>query len=246
MISPFECRKILVFISVAGCLLFGRGVRGDWVVKEVVREDEQNRLVEQWRAEVQDSDGKASATLHFALFHPSTVTLNVIDQPSKPRRSLAQVCSDTGALAGVNGGYFDKQDKPLGLRVINGKVTNPLGHGRLMGGVLIASARKVDIVRPGRFSPSSEVKAALQCGPMLVEAGQEVKGLNQSQEARRTFAVITNNKSAVIGVCSSVSLADLPNECKWSQSENCACAKPGRRLFQRLLDRRRIRKVCAS
>jgi hypothetical protein len=51
--------------------------------------------------------------------------------------------------------------------------------------------------------------AAIQCGPFLVDASQRVRGLNNSQRARRTFAASETNERALLGVSSAVSLADL-------------------------------------
>jgi len=40
---------------------------------------------------------------------------------------------------GVNGGYFDENFAPLGLRIANGQMIAPLQRARLITGVLVAS-----------------------------------------------------------------------------------------------------------
>jgi uncharacterized protein YigE (DUF2233 family) len=112
-------------------------------------------------------------------------------------------------LAGVNGGYFDENFAPLGLRIANGQMIAPLQRARLITGVLVASPRGVQIVRSREFSKRLGVTAAIQCGPFLVDRGQPISGLNDSHLARRTFAATTSSSRALVGVCSGVSLAKL-------------------------------------
>jgi uncharacterized protein YigE (DUF2233 family) len=112
-------------------------------------------------------------------------------------------------LAGVNGGYFDEKFAPIGLRIANGQTIASLQRARLITGVLVASSRGVQIVRSREFSRRPTVTAAIQCGPFLVERGQPIGGLNDSHLARRTFAATTTGDRALVGVCSSVSLAEF-------------------------------------
>jgi uncharacterized protein YigE (DUF2233 family) len=114
-------------------------------------------------------------------------------------------------VCGVNGGYFDEQFKPIGLRTVNSQMLTPLKPARLITGVLFASPRGVQIVRTREFSQRQEIEAAIQCGPFLVDRSQRVGGLNNSQHARRTFAATETNERALLGFCSEVSLADLAN-----------------------------------
>jgi uncharacterized protein YigE (DUF2233 family) len=112
-------------------------------------------------------------------------------------------------LAGVNGGYFNEQFSPLGLRIANGQMIAPLQRARLITGVLAASSRGVQIVRSREFSRRLGGTAAIQCGPFLVDRGQPISGLNDSHLARRTFAATTTSNRALLGVCSGISLAEL-------------------------------------
>ena len=113
------------------------------------------------------------------------------------------------AIAGVNGGYFDPEDAPVGLLVSDGRVLAPLRKAKLLSGVLTASASRVDIVRASRFTMSTRIKSAVQCGPLLVERSGPIAGLNDTRKARRTFAGVDGKGRATLGVCSAVSLAQL-------------------------------------
>jgi hypothetical protein len=61
------------------------------------------------------------------------------------------------------------------------------------------------------FLLQKKMVAAVQAGPFLVEGSKPIRGLNDSQQARRTFAAVAGNDQVLLGVCSNVSLAELAN-----------------------------------
>lgn len=168
-----------------------------------------DELVEHWQTRVENGETGERADLHLAMFETPRATLQVIDQPAPPRRDLAEVMGERKRLAGVNGGYFDPADAPVGLLVSNGQVIAPLRKARLLSGVLTATPTRVDIVRATRFAMSEKIKEAVQCGPLLVENAAPVGGLNDARSARRTFAAVDGRGRAALGFCSDVSLAQL-------------------------------------
>jgi exopolysaccharide biosynthesis protein len=147
-------------------------------------------------------------TIDLAIFSTKSCTLRVL-QNEGGADSLSEVMTNEKCLAGVNGGYFDEEFAPIGLRIADGQMTTPVRRARLITGVLVASSRGVQIVRAREFSPHSWASAAVQCGPFLVDRGESIRGLNGSHLARRTFAATTTNSRTLLGVCSAVSLAEL-------------------------------------
>ena len=147
-------------------------------------------------------------TIDLALFSPKTATLRVIDNQGATE-DLADAMAREKCIAGVNGGYFDKNFKTIGLRVIEGATTSPLIRARLLPGVICASSQKVEIVRLSQFSRKKKYDAALECGPFLVDLGMRVRGLDDTRKARRTFAAIARGSDAALGISSDVSLAEL-------------------------------------
>ncbi len=143
-----------------------------------------------------------------AAFSIKSCTLRII-QNEGAADNLGELMEHEKCLAGVNGGYFDPEFVPIGLRIANGEMISPLKHARLITGVLVASSRGVQIVRAREFSRRPGITAAIQCGPFLVDRSQPIGGLNDSRPARRTFAATTNSSRALIGVCSDVSLSEL-------------------------------------
>jgi len=142
-----------------------------------------------------------------AIFSSRSCTLRLID--NRDGQTLAGIMKREKCACGVNGGYFDANFEPIGLRIVNEKMVAPLRRARLITGVLLALPRGVQIVRAREFSPRQRIAAAIQCGPFLVDASQRVRGLNDSALAGRTFAATGTNHRALLGVCSDVSLADL-------------------------------------
>ena len=129
--------------------------------------------VEHRRAVATESGNADRATLELALFSPKSTTLRVIDNPSGGD-SLADVMQREHCLAGVNGGYFDPEDKPVGLLISDGKLIAPLRKARLLSGMMIVSNGRVQLLRFAEYSPRRNATTALQCGPFLVDRGQPV------------------------------------------------------------------------
>ena len=155
-------------------------------------------------------NGAASerVAVDLAIFSTKSCTLRVLQNESRGD-SLGEVMRHEKCLAGVNGGYFDEEFAPIGLRIANGEMIAPLKRAQLITGVLVASSRGVQIVRAREFSRRPGVTTAIQCGPFLVDLRQSTRGLNDSHLARRTFAATTTSNRALLGMCSEVSLAEL-------------------------------------
>jgi uncharacterized protein YigE (DUF2233 family) len=204
-----KVRRSQVFCTAALLLLAPGLARAEWKISGADRETSPDGFVEHWKTVVENEARGERATLHTAVFESHVATLRVFDQPDTPRRELAKAMARAKAIAGVNGGYFDPEDAPVGLLVSDGRVLAPLRKAKLLSGVLMASASHIDIVRASHFTMSRRIKSAMQCGPLLVERSGPIAGLNDTREARRTFAGVDGKGRATLGVCSAVSLAQL-------------------------------------
>jgi hypothetical protein len=158
---------------------------------------------------VEDAAAGQRAVVDIAVFSAKSTVLRVIDNPDA--QSLGAAMKREKCACGVNGGYFDTEFKPIGLRVAEGTTFSPFRRARLITGILLQSQRGIDVVRAGEFSYAKKIVAAVQSGPFLVEANKRIRRLNDSQLARRTFAGIAIGDRAFLGVCSEVSLAELAN-----------------------------------
>jgi hypothetical protein len=191
------------------CLIVVTGARADWKTVSNQIEASGHAKVEHRYVVLEDSVTGDRVSLELALFSTKSCRLRIIDQPSEPRSDLNEIMRQQKCLAGVNGGYFDSDYKPIGLLIVDGRIVAPLRRARLLTGVLSASSNKVEILRVGEFSPGQKLDAAVECGPMLVDLGKRVVGLEATRQARRTFAATEKRGRAALGFCSDVSLADL-------------------------------------
>ena len=160
---------------------------------------------------MEDSNSGDRASLESAIFSAKTCRLRMVDQSTEPRIDLEEILAKGNFLAGVNGGYFDPEYRPIGLLIVDGKMVTPLQKSRLLSGVLSSIANKVQITRVSEFSLNPKTNAAVECGPMIVDAGKLVRGLESTKGARRTFAAVSAGDKAAVGFCSDVTLADLSN-----------------------------------
>ena len=163
--------------------------------------------VEHRRVVLIETASGEKTSLEVALFSPKSVVVRVADNPAGDE-DLAAVMKRTRGLAGVNGGYFDPQNAPVGLLISDGKLIAPFRKARLLSGVLLSAKGRVELLRASEYSSRKSATAALQCGPFLVDGGKAVTGLNDTRPARRTF-VFTAADRAAIGYCSTVTLAEL-------------------------------------
>jgi exopolysaccharide biosynthesis protein len=178
-----------------------------WSVDSSETEKSSTAGVEHRRVGLIETASGEKATLDLALFRAKSVVLRVAENPAGAE-DLASVMRRTHGVAGVNGGYFDPENAPVGLLISDGKLIAPFRKARLLSGVLVSAKGRVELLRAGEYSSRKTATAALQCGPFLVDGGKAVPGLNDTRSARRTF-VFTAADRCAIGYCSSVALAEL-------------------------------------
>lgn len=172
-------------------------------------QDEPSRLtsVVHRHLELEEIASAQHASLELTIFASKSCGLRVIDN-GQSRVDLAEALSNSNYVAGVNGGYFDPDFRPLGLRVAEGKINVPLAHGRLMSGI-VASNSSVAILRVAEFSKAKKFTDALECGPMLIDRRSRIAGLEPNRIARRSFAAVDDRGRAALGCSSEVTLAGL-------------------------------------
>jgi uncharacterized protein YigE (DUF2233 family) len=154
-------------------------------------------------------DGGQRVTVDVAVFSAKSTALRVIDNPEG--ESLSAIMKREKSACGANGGYFDAEFKPIGLRINDARTFSAFRRAPLITAILLQSDRGIDVIRVGELAHRKRVIAAVQSGPFLVEGSKRIRGLNDSQLARRTFAGIATNDRGFLGVCSEVSLAELAN-----------------------------------
>jgi hypothetical protein len=196
------------WLSTLLVLAAGTTAHADWTIASANSESGRAGVFHR-QVILEDAAVSRRTTVDLAIFSAKSCTLRVFPNEGGAD-SLGEMMKHEKCLAGVNGGYFDEEFAPIGLRIVSGQTIAPLQRARLITGVLVASSRGVQIVRSREFSSRHPgVSAAIQCGPFLVDFGQRIRGLNDSNVTRRTFAATTSSNRGLLGVCSAVSLAEL-------------------------------------
>lgn len=150
-------------------------------------------------------DGQA-AEIWLASGFAGQVRCRVVAQSTHPFDSVRAAVEQSGSVAGVNGGYFKEGGSPVGLLVCEGRQLHPFEKARLLSGTFLVRAGRPYIQRTtGR--PPGPLDGAIQCGPLLVEHGAPVAGLNDERVAPRTFVFLTGRAKVGIGIIRSTTLA---------------------------------------
>ena len=85
--------------------------------------------------------------------------------------TVMQLAKANAAVIGINGGFFTPDIKPLGLRISNGLVRNPL-HNTSWLGIFFTRNDHAFIASPKTFHADKNINFAVQSGPRLLVNGQ--------------------------------------------------------------------------
>jgi uncharacterized protein YigE (DUF2233 family) len=101
--------------------------------------------------------------------------------------ALDTVLEKTGGDLVVNGGFFDKEGKALGLAMSNGLRLSSLAK-KMSGGVLTVAGdgTKAELFETESFDPPEMLKFAVQCRPRLVVKGEANVKSDDGHRSERT------------------------------------------------------------
>src|SRR5438128_5170494 len=116
-------------------LLLGGPARADWTINSSESQASTAAGVERRHVVVSAPASGDEATIELALFSTKSVSVRVVDNPGGDE--LSSVAKRMRLFAGVNGGYFDPQNEPVGLVISDGKTIAPFRKARLLSGVLV-------------------------------------------------------------------------------------------------------------
>ena len=140
--------------------------------------------------------------------------LLVIDQPGGPASTFGssqEVARHHGALLAINAGFFTPEGKPLGLVISRGGRAGAWNSASSLGsGIFAESASgQLSLSRRSSASAFTGARELLQAGPLLVENGGKVGGLDPGKSAVRSILLTDGGTRWWIGRTSSCSLAAL-------------------------------------
>jgi exopolysaccharide biosynthesis protein len=191
-----------------GLLIFSSSAMADWQIAAPSVRLTTLAGARAWSGDI--SDDQAQAKLVLAAFDPATYEFEVFAPERGAADSAATAAKQLKAVAAINGGYFQASGTPVGLLISEGKVRHRFERARLLSGAFMLRAGKTpQIVRCGQIGSLSDVRGAVQSGPFLVEFAQPVADLEATRSAARSFVFATADHRLGLGICRSVTLAQL-------------------------------------
>jgi hypothetical protein len=142
--------------------------------------------------------------------------LRVLDQAGGPGSQFADAASAARSMAGlaaVNGGFFTPEGEPLGRVIAGGNAVGTWNSASSLGSGLwhADAAGRSAIRRRGNLhrADAGAMRELLQAGPLLVENGRAVGGLDAVKTSARTMILWDGGNRWWIGRSSPASLAQV-------------------------------------
>ena len=110
--------------------------------------------------------------------------------------SADQFAEHSKALLSINGGFFDHQFNPLGLRINNKKLENPLKRISWWG-IFYIKNKKAYISSLKNFSHDSDIDFAIQTGPRLL-IKRKIPSLKPGDADRSALGITANGKVIIL------------------------------------------------
>lgn len=108
----------------------------------------------------------------------------------KLKQTSSQVMQNEGCNTIVNGGFYSKDLKPIGLLINKGEIISQWEENNLFNAVL--SINDFDTPRITRTPPMDNLRIAIQTGPILIENADRISIDDASGEtARRVVAAVS-------------------------------------------------------
>lgn len=145
------------------------------------------------------------AYAYFVVKNP--VNLSLIPNFSRPKDAQT-LMEENNCVSVVNGGFYDKSNKPLGYFQYGDKILGPRLESDLFNGYVWADASGSAVI--SSELPNTTFNFALQTGPMLMFSGKVLPlTINSDTGARRMIAA-RNNKLIFLAVYEAESVYDGP------------------------------------
>ncbi len=158
----------------------------------------------------------SSIRLEGVAFDSRSHRLVVVDQPAGPGsrfEDAAGAARSAGGFAALNAGFFTPEGEPLGMVISAGKSAGQWNSASSLGSGIWHEdgAGNPAISRRGSLSrgAAGQMRELIQAGPMLVENGRAVGGLDASKPSARSMILWDGGTRWWLGRASPCSLADL-------------------------------------
>jgi uncharacterized protein YigE (DUF2233 family) len=168
-------------------------------------------------------DLKQDSATPWSHIHAFKVDLNTYDFNLAHTTSLTAVTNlakEQHAIIAFNGGFFDKNGKPLGLRISNSKQENAYKNISWWGIFSILNSNKAQIAAAYKYQANKDTIFAIQAGPRLI-INNKIPHLRQGFAERTALGI--DKEGNVIVVVTENLLLDTHSLAEIMQKEPLNC-----------------------
>ena len=122
--------------------------------------------------------------------------LAITHKKQQPLNSIEKLVNQDHAVLAINGGFFSPEFLPLGLRISDGKIKNPLKHISWWG-VFYIKNNKAKIVSQKSYKPSKNINFAIQSGPRLIINGR-IPNLKPGIDNRSALGITKDGQIIIV------------------------------------------------
>ena len=136
--------------------------------------------------------------IHAFRIDPTRRTLSAIVATSlkKPNASVHEFAEHAHALIAINGGFFDKNSHPLGLRITHQSQLSPLKNISWWG-VFYIQDQKPHLASMNHYQQQKNIDFAIQSGPRLLVNGH-IPSLKPGKDERSALGITKDGKIILI------------------------------------------------
>ena len=111
------------------------------------------------------------------------------------KKTSEQLWSENDCSSGISGGFYDTDNRPLGLFIANGETLRKISNSTLINGFFGIGEDGRPFI--SRQAPSTS-RMALQTGPRLYANGQPLPlAIRNDEHARRMVAAVTSDQNII-------------------------------------------------
>lgn len=147
---------------------------------------------------------------------PKKLSVRVVDSRDYQQKRLAvrSMAEMSGAVLTINGGFFDTEEKHLGLLIRNGKTVSP--YLKRDWGIFFIKNNRPSIIHSRKYKKDRGITQAVQVGPRLISRGKILKLKKQSSrrsavgiDGKERIIFLVSGKSPAQGMLDLTELAEL-------------------------------------
>lgn len=183
---------VLPIIIVTGLVYFFKNSPFE---KKILGTFSQNEEVQSFKNDIEISYKEETLKIHW--FNVDTTKIALIPNFEKPL-TAREVQKEYGCTKLANGGFYTKENTPLGLFMNDNGILSSFLKSSLLSGVL--SINYLETPRITREQPKDILRIGIQSGPLIKENATYLKIVSNEEEARRTIAFVTGENKLYFAI----------------------------------------------